>query len=404
MSGIASFGQDPSASRSFFPGGPDKFYIIKDIMHKRSFRKIGKFYAKDKNHAYFNYVRDIGSSQAVIVETYYLIEGADPETFKVMKTEDFSHDKNHVFHEGFLIEAADVKSFQPLNSSYSKDNKHVFFGNTIIDGADLSSFKVNGKYFYGYAYDKNYLYFHNDRVEIDIETFIIEPNPMDKNASYSFGTSKTDGKAKIGVRVHDKVRRQMSPITENKTDLIKDIMDENTFQEINKYYAKDSRHVYFNHIRIESEPRVPLSRFVETYFVIDGADPETFRLIDKDNIFSVDKNFAYYKGAPIDSVSSQGFTPLGKLYSKDNNGAYYENRKLDGADPHEFTVVYWYSDDAWYNDYAYDKNYLYSGNEKRKIDFETFVVDPQTKRCKDKNYHYDTSGRMIRTRERKDGD
>lgn len=402
---VLLYGQDELEQRRKNVFYSDEYEFIKDIKDNKSFKDVDRYYAKDKNYVYYKYVCNIGSGRPVYAEMYFLIKDADPKTFKVMKNKNFSYDQHNVYYQGVVLPDADLKTFKPFSSTkYSKDAKHIYFENKKLDGADINSFTiVSDKNFdyYDYAYDKNYLYFHHDRTKIDIETFIKCPKLMDKNASYSFGSAK--GKKVIGVSVHNKIDRVMSPITENKTDLIKDMMDEGTFQEINKYYAKDSRHVYFNHIRIEIEPRVPLSRYVETYFVIEGADPETFRLLTNDNIFSVDKNLAFYKGFAIDSASSQGFTPFGELYSKDNYNVYYKNRKLEGADLHTFTVVYCYNDVAAYNDYAYDKNYLYSGNTKMKIDIETFVVDHQTKRCKDKNYHYSTTHSTIRIRERKEG-
>jgi len=184
MSSMASFGQNPDSTRKSFPISSassgysrnpfaissDKFQLIKDTVDMKSFQEIGKRYAKDENHVYFNYVRDIGGSRAHIVEKYYLIEGADPKTFEVMENSIFSHDENHVYYAGFLIEGADVKSFQPLNSRYSKDDKHVFFEKSIIDGADLSSFITVGN---GWcAYDNNFLYFYYSKEKIDMETFV----------------------------------------------------------------------------------------------------------------------------------------------------------------------------------------------------------------------------------------
>lgn len=400
---VLLYGQDELEQRRYIVFSSDKYEFIKDIKDNKSFKEIGSRYAKDKNHVYFKYRRNIGSyvSRPVYAEIYFLIKDADPKTFEVMKNNNFSYDRHNVYYQGVVLPDADLKTFKPVSSTrYSKDANNIYFENKKINGADIGSFTIVSDEdfdYYDYAYDKNYLYFHYDKVEIDIDTFVKRPDLMDKNASYSFG-SDSGGKERISVRAHDKIDRVMSPITENKTDLIKDLMDEDTFREINKYYAKDSRHVYFNHIRIEIEPRVPLSRYVETYFVIDGADPETFNPLTNDITFSADKNFVYYKGFAIDGASPQSFIPLGELYSKDNNGAYRENRKLEGADPQTFTVVEMYLDP----DYAYDKNYLYCGSTKRKIDFETFVVDHQTKRCMDKNYHYTMTHNTIRTRERKE--
>ena len=112
-----------SCSSIFLPSSKDIIYI-KDIMDKKSFQKIGHYYAKDKNHVYCNFqVNETTASHAETpvghrrkfvssVPQYFLIKGADPKTFKVMENPEFSHDENHVYYVGFLIEGADVKSFQ----------------------------------------------------------------------------------------------------------------------------------------------------------------------------------------------------------------------------------------------------------------------------------------------------
>jgi len=195
-----------SCSKSLFLSSKDKIYI-KDIMDKKSFQKIGEFYAKDKNHVYCNICldettashSDMSAGQkrkfAIHMMQYKLIKGADPQAFEVMEVAMFSHDENYVYYAGILIEGADVKSFKPIkptnplyssNMLYSKDDKHAFFRYYKIDGIDLSSFTVasNGNY----AYDNKYLYSHLYKEEIDIATFIPgEYSCRDKNYIYNFG-------------------------------------------------------------------------------------------------------------------------------------------------------------------------------------------------------------------------
>lgn len=186
MSSITSFCQNPRLSRKSSVLLTDKFTFIKDMMDENSFRKIDKSYAKDKNYVYYINICDVGSAFEVLVETYYLIENADPKTFKVMKNKSFSRDKNHAYFEGFLIQGADPQTLQPLSMYYSKDNNHVFFKETKIDGVDLSSFRLIGDGFYGGAYDKNYLYYYHCKEKIDIETFVENGSNIcsDKNYIY----------------------------------------------------------------------------------------------------------------------------------------------------------------------------------------------------------------------------
>jgi len=181
MAGINSFGQCPKPEYDFFdlnaPFTYDKFYRIQDIMDKNSLKKIGKYYYKDKNYVYYNYIRDVGSSGPMIKETLYLIENADPKTFEVYKKASFSRDKNNVYFAGFLIKSADSETFTPLSYYYGKDNIRAFFRNCEIENVDLQTFQVKEDTyaggFYDFAYDKNYIYFRSQKEEIDIETFVV---------------------------------------------------------------------------------------------------------------------------------------------------------------------------------------------------------------------------------------
>lgn len=164
---------------------------------KKKLKKINNLYFKDKECVYYNYIRDIGSAFRVISETLHKIEHADPKTFKPIKNTFYSYDRKHVFYMGFFIEGADPKTFIPLTPySYSRDSTKVFFRNCEIEGADLKTFAAiyTGGY-YDFAYDCNYLYFYNDKVKIDFETF--EHNGYsrieDKNNLYGLNGTSFDG-------------------------------------------------------------------------------------------------------------------------------------------------------------------------------------------------------------------
>jgi hypothetical protein len=193
MASIASFGQCPKAHREF-GGLSNKFVHIRNIVDMSSLVKIDKQgeYLKDKNNVYFNHIRDVGSARSVIMETCYLIEDADLETFEAMEISRFSRDKNHVYYFGFLIEGADPKTFIPLNSVYSRDENHVFFENCQIEGVDLPTLHV----YYNFAYDKNFIYFYYEKTEIDFDTFVVDLDYhicKDKKYIYSFERSYEHG-------------------------------------------------------------------------------------------------------------------------------------------------------------------------------------------------------------------
>ena len=196
MASTTSFAQCPKPQREwfYFPAKQpvlidgkiefikEEYDFIKEIMDENSFQKITRTYYKDKNHVYFKYIRDICSSRPCLVETFHLIEDADPQTFKVLKYSEFeiwkeselypySYDKSRVYYDGFPIENANPKTFKPLNSIYSTDGERVFYKNCEIESVDLQTFKVSGDGYYSFAYDKHFLYFHYQKEKIDIETF-----------------------------------------------------------------------------------------------------------------------------------------------------------------------------------------------------------------------------------------
>ena len=209
MANINSFGQCPKPKYDFIIGS-DKFRFISDIMDKNSLQAINEYYYKDKNHVYYNYKVDIGSARSRIIETLYLIENADPETFIPLisihggyasfhpyENHYFARDKNQVYFKGFPIKNADPETFAPLTFHYAKDNARAFFKNCEIENVDLQTFQVkdNGGY-YDFSYDKNYIYFHYQKEKIDIETFVMDTSGYrcrDKNNIFHLLGTGFDG-------------------------------------------------------------------------------------------------------------------------------------------------------------------------------------------------------------------
>lgn len=198
-----SYGQCPAPSRSFTLLDTKNDSLI----NSSDFDILDKYYAKTLEAVYFNHIRDIGSVTAVIKETYHIIKGADPETFLVMKNNNFSFDSISVYFHGYKIESADTKSFEPLNNHFSMDKNHIYQGTCIIEGADRETFKVEGENYYNYAYDKNYVYFYNDKAEIDVDSFERKWTNVceDKYHSYTF--------------VNHKIKKEKKAVSKNTTNI-----------------------------------------------------------------------------------------------------------------------------------------------------------------------------------------
>ena len=210
----SAFGQCPKPEYYYVErcgGSSVDNHRIREVK-KENLQKINENYYKDQNYVYYNYRVDMGSSRSCIVETFYLIENADPKTFEIYEKENFSRDKNNVYYIGFPIKNADLKTFTPLSSYYAKDNARIFFKNCEIKDADLQTFKViDGRYADSYAaYDKNFIYYKYNKEKIDFETFVVDEewgykdwHFRDKNYNYrlrSTGYSDCIEKEKIKKR------------------------------------------------------------------------------------------------------------------------------------------------------------------------------------------------------------
>jgi hypothetical protein len=154
----------------------------------------GTHYFKDKSRVYLKYYNK-----------EYILEGADPDNFKVLDIEkgiskDDSHyyyyEKNipfdlskatilndfYVLAEGKVFfcfqetEGADADSFTIIRENLGKDKNHVYFKGKIVLGADAETFNVlegciNSKYyeemdFTFYAKDKLMAYFINASAKV----------------------------------------------------------------------------------------------------------------------------------------------------------------------------------------------------------------------------------------------
>jgi len=103
-----------------------------------------------------------------------LLRGANPKTFAYDGI--FAKDDLRCFCGETCLKDADVETFRPLNYTYAIDKNNVYTITGKIKDVDIETFSVldDGKYlllynrlgipeytFYGYAKDKNHIYYHN---------------------------------------------------------------------------------------------------------------------------------------------------------------------------------------------------------------------------------------------------
>ena len=85
---------------------------MKYVVDTTTFKILGTFYFKDKNHIYdFNPMVDGG--------TVAINSDIDLKSFQILESEFYAKDKKHCYYRGRIIEGADINSFKVLDTSYS---------------------------------------------------------------------------------------------------------------------------------------------------------------------------------------------------------------------------------------------------------------------------------------------
>jgi hypothetical protein len=149
--------------------------------------------------------------------------------------------------------------------------------------------------------------------------------------------------------------------------------DASSFEVIDKWFARDSRNVYF------------------LYRPIDDADPVTFTYLGGYNDYwAKDRARAYfwptkaarqYRALPSNSLDLFAILPSARLceYAGDAACVYYRGRKIRGADAASFRVML---QEEWEDPsdrrslhFARDKSRIYfDGQPIKQADLDTFVV------------------------------
>lgn len=131
------------------------------------------YYGADKNHIFIN---------------YKILEGADRKSFQLLDTY-YDRDKDSIFYHGEKLEGSDADSFifYPLSHQtytryenflpgYAIDKNQAYYNFKPIENVDIASFQLVKGY---YAKDKNHVYFQGEIIPlIDPETFIYVNQPL----------------------------------------------------------------------------------------------------------------------------------------------------------------------------------------------------------------------------------
>ena len=175
------------------------------------------------------------------------IEGVDAETFVILDKNGYAKDKLRVYYKGFPVEGADPVSFELITEHYGRDADHVYYELELVPGADPATFKVFDTQ---WGRDANDIY--------------LQYRPLDACDPSSFVLLKPDWE-----KDDQCVYRNLSKVPE---------ADPASFVVLNYYFAKDKNHVYSN------DPGI-----------IEGADPETFKVNSTCYACGEDKNGCYIR-------------------------------------------------------------------------------------------------------------
>lgn len=278
---------------------------------------------KDKNNAYFDNeiqraVRDPRSFQVLnrdvakdVVNVYSidynkikLEPKKESETFQVIDARNKIYkDKSYIYYRENIVKGSDINSFQLLSNEigYAKDYAKIFWldwhSNWVID-ADFQTFKVdsiNPKW----ANDQYSVFYEGKKIdELDAKTFkVLGQNYIQDKANIYFHISQSSFKPLVGVDIESFT-----------------IIDETDPTKIDVFnwgsnLSKDKFHVYYKD------------------GIIESADSETFKFLDKYGDFATDKNYAFFKKDDVYNIlktADRASFTLGKYGSgaEDKNNEY----------------------------------------------------------------------------------
>lgn len=130
-------------------------------------------------------------------------------------------------------------------------------------------------------------------------------------------------------------------------DYVLEKADAATFIALNEHYAKDKTQVYYCDEYRESQTYFTTKN--KTINILNGADPNTIRIIDDD--YAVDQKKAYFLGYAFNVKDVTTFSAVDRYFSKDKFNVYYNTQLVAGLDGESFELINYH--------YAKDKNSYY---------------------------------------------
>ena len=352
---------------------PENFKIIKNDYYNNP----NIIYGKNNKNIYVI----IGNGQKIRSK---VIKDADINSFEIMEIGAYSRDKNNIYFtysDVVKMKDVDKDSFIIGEHGFSYDKNSVYFYGKKIDGISPKGFKivdlaVNSWKPVTFALLTDSKNLYKLIYEFDPETYKLKNTKLVTVTNVKVDAPSFELiKSYTGSYYRDKDSVFYYDI--NKNELIKiEGADRNSFTEMENYFAKDNKNVYYlgKQIRnISSEgfkfvgPDI-LKNKNGVYFWKDETgtgdyeivplnfDSASFDIANKDtsNYFK-DKNGIYYLDygkllnseskdiqnafIKLEGVDVATFKAFGYGYSKDKNRVYCEYKEFKGVDVPSFTVV-----------------------------------------------------------------
>ena len=250
-----------------------------------------------------------------------------PETFEIILSKYYNFpnfiygkdDKNvyaiSKFDETYsskIIKNADVSSFEVMkNSMYTKDKNNIYFTHSDVvqmKNVDKDSFTIGEN---GFSHDKNSVYFYGKKLDrispqgFKIIDLIVNSGDSEKIAFLT--DSRNLYKFTYGF---DDERYNLKNIKLSNVTNVK--VDAPSFELVKEYtgsYYRDKNNVFYYDMNKKELKKV------------EGSDRSSF--VEMDNFFAKDNKRVYYLGKQIENISSEGFKFVGSDIVKNKNGVYF---------------------------------------------------------------------------------
>ena len=211
-----------------------------------------------------------------------------------------------------IIKNADVNSFEVMeNSMYTKDKNNIYFTHSDVvqmKNVDKGSFTIGEN---GFSHDKNSVYFYGKKLDIispqgfKIIDFTVNFGDSEKIAFLT--DSRNLYKFTYGF---DDERYNLKNIKLSNVTNVK--VDAPSFELVKEYtgsYYRDKDNVFYYDMNKKELRKV------------EGSDRNSF--VEMDNFFAKDNKNVYYLGKKIENISSEGFKFVSSDIVKNKNGVYF---------------------------------------------------------------------------------